>query len=158
MERRVPEEIFRSCSTFFVATDRNGNMPFHLHDDKIFPAISNVLWAGAHWLTCKISVVVKMAERREGEKRWGCNKTPKRMMMDVHLDIFNTIPNCGCNKLLQFKHFVCFFTGLSLDAWTMGGLSRKTSCQSLAKAEAWIRKRESYNEKGHIQQNCQWVQ
>ena len=47
-----PEQTdnLRSCSTFFVATDRNGNMPFHLHDGEIFPAISNVLWAGAHWL------------------------------------------------------------------------------------------------------------
>ena len=68
-----PEQTdnLRSCSTFFVATDRNGNMPFHLHDGEIFPAISNVLWAGAHWLTCKINVVVKMAERREGEKTVG---------------------------------------------------------------------------------------
>ena len=78
MEREVPEEIFRSCSTFFVATDRNGNMPFHLHDGEIFPTISNVLWAGAHWLSCKINVVVKMTERREGEKTVGLQQDAQK--------------------------------------------------------------------------------
>ena len=129
-----PEQMdnLRSCSTFFVATDRNGNMLFHLHDGEIFPAISNVLlWAGTHWLTCKIHVVVKMAEKKKGEKMGGCKKTPKKIMMKVHLDIFNTIPNCGCNKLLQFKHFVCFFTGPShamLERWEDFHVKLLVSC------------------------------
>ena len=53
------------------------------------------------------------------------------MTMKVHLDIFNTIPNCGCNKLLQFKHFVCFFTGLShsmLERWEDFHVKLLVSC------------------------------
>ena len=75
-----PEQTdnLRSCSTFFVATDRSRNMPFHLHDGEIFPAISGFLWAGAHWLTCKINVVVKMTERREGEKTVGLQQDAQK--------------------------------------------------------------------------------
>ena len=53
------------------------------------------------------------------------------MTMKVHLDIFITIPNCGCNKLLQFKHFVCFFTGLShsmLERWEDFHVKLLVSC------------------------------
>lgn len=65
-----PEQMdnLRSCSTFFGATNWNGNMPFHLHNGEIFSRHFQCPFASGRSLT-----FLKMAEMvlREGEKKVG---------------------------------------------------------------------------------------
>ena len=80
MERAVPVEIFRNTWKTFGAAPLF-LLPFHLHHSEIFPAIFNVLlWAGAHWLSCKLTVIVKMAEMalREGKKMVGLQEDAQK--------------------------------------------------------------------------------